>query len=156
MLEVAPLPDQQRGWMNPDLKVYQTLVKIDGSHDFLKSRMSCKVQILVRQLEDVLVVPIQVVSNRRGKKVCYVMTPQGPQERAVQTGAFNDTFVQIIEDKGLQEGIGRDSQDNKVEIKIKRCYDQAERDDKVELFTSEPSLIDGRLEIANAVTDLIT
>ena len=103
VLEVAPLPDQQRGWMNPDLKVYQTLVKIDGSHDFLKSRMSCKVQILVRQLEDVLVVPIQVVSNRRGKKVCYVMTPQGPQERAVQTGAFNDTFVQIVEDKGLQE-----------------------------------------------------
>jgi HlyD family secretion protein len=102
VLEVAPLPDQQRGWMNPDLKVYQTLVKIDGSHDFLKSRMSCKVQILVRQLGDVLIVPIQVVSNRRGKKICYVMTPQGPEERDVQTGAFNDTFVQITD--GLNEG----------------------------------------------------
>ncbi len=102
VLEVAPLPDQQRGWMNPDLKVYETLVKVDGSHDFLKSRMSCKVQILVRQLDDILVLPIQVVSNRRGKKVCYVMTPQGSQEREVQTGAFNDTFVQIVE--GLKEG----------------------------------------------------
>ncbi len=99
VLEVAPLPDEQRGWMNPDLKVYKTLVKIDGSHDFLRSRMSCKVQVLVEHLEDVIIVPIQVVSNRGGKKVCFV---QGPQERVVRTGAFNDTFVQIIE--GLQQG----------------------------------------------------
>ncbi len=100
--EVAPLPDQQRGFMNPDLKVYQTLVKIDGTHDFLKSRMSCKVQILVEQLEDTVIVPIQVVSNRANRKVCYVKTPGGTQERVVRTGLFNDTFVEIIE--GLEEG----------------------------------------------------
>lgn len=100
--EVAPLPDQQRGFMNPDLKVYKTLVRIDGTHDFLRSRMSCKVQILVRQLEDSIIVPIQVVSNRVGRKVCYVKTSQGPQERVVRTGLFNDTFVEIIE--GLEEG----------------------------------------------------
>jgi len=102
VVEVAPLPDQQRGFLNPDLKVYKTRVRIDGSHDFLKSRMSCKVQILVEQLEDVIIVPIQVVSNRVGKKVCYVMTPQGHQERVVRTGLFNDTFVEIIE--GLEAG----------------------------------------------------
>jgi len=100
--EVAPLPDQQRGWMNPDLKVYETLVSIDGTHDFLRTRMSCKVEILVRELKDVVIVPIQVVANRRGRKVCYVMTEKGPQEREVQTGAFTQTLVQII--SGLQEG----------------------------------------------------
>jgi hypothetical protein len=100
--EVAPLPDQQRGFMNPDLKVYKALVRIDGTHDFLKSRMSCKVQILVRQLEDTIIIPIQVVSNRAGKKVCYVITSQGHQERVVRTGLFNDTFVEIIE--GLEAG----------------------------------------------------
>ncbi len=102
VLEVAPLPDQQRGFMNPDLKVYKALVRIDGTHDFLKSRMSCKVQILVNQLEDAIIVPIQVVSNRAGRKVCYVMTSQSYQERVVRTGLFNDTFVEIIE--GLEEG----------------------------------------------------
>ncbi len=100
--EVAPLPDQQRGFMNPDLKVYKTLVRIDGTHDFLKSRMSCKVQILVEQLKDAIIVPIQVVSNRANRKVCYVKTPGGTQERVVQTGLFNDTFVEIIE--GLEVG----------------------------------------------------
>ena len=102
VVEVAPLPDQQRGFMNPDLKVYKALVRIDGTHDFLKSRMSCKVQILVEQLEDAIIVPIQVVSNRVGNKVVYVITSQGHQERVVRTGLFNDTFVEIIE--GLEEG----------------------------------------------------
>jgi HlyD family secretion protein len=97
VIEVAPLPDQQRGFMNPDLKVYKTLVRIDGTHDFLRSRMSCKVQILVEQLEDVIIVPIQVVSNRVDGKVCYVMASQSPEERVVRTGLFNDTFVEIIE-----------------------------------------------------------
>jgi HlyD family secretion protein len=101
VLEVAPLPDQQRGWMNPDLKVYQTLVSIDGTHDFLKTRMSCKVEILVRRLEDVLLVPIQVVANRGGRKVCYVAAAAGAQERQVTTGAFTDTLVQIT--GGLEE-----------------------------------------------------
>jgi HlyD family secretion protein len=101
--EVSPLPDEQRGFMNPDLKVYKTLVGIDGTHDFLKIRMSCKVEVFVRQLKDAVLVPIQVVANRRGKKVLYVVDARGDtQERAVATGAFNDTFVQITE--GLSEG----------------------------------------------------
>ncbi len=100
--EVAPLPDQERNWMNPDLKVYKTLVSIDGSHEFLKSRMSCKVEILVRELQDVVLVPIQVVANRGGRKVCYLVTSSGTEEREVVTGAFSDTLVQIVE--GLQEG----------------------------------------------------
>jgi len=103
VLEVAPLPDQQRGWMNPDLKVYNTLVSIDGTHDFLRSRMSCKVEILVERLDDVIIVPITVVANRGGRKVCWVVTPQGSrEERVVQTGVFNDTFVQIVD--GLNVG----------------------------------------------------
>jgi len=102
VLEVAPLPDQQRGFMNPDLKVYTTLVKIDGTHDFLRTRMSCRVEVLVRELDDVVIVPIQVVATRGGRKVCYIATPQGPQPREVQTGAFNDTFVQIV--SGLEGG----------------------------------------------------
>ena len=100
--EVGSLPDQQRGFMNPDLKVYKTMVRINGTHDFLKSRMSCMVQILVEDLEDVIVVPIQVVSNRGGRKVCYVIGSKGQQERVVRTGLFNDTFVEVIE--GLEAG----------------------------------------------------
>ncbi len=102
VIEVGSLPDEQRGWMNPDLKVYKTLVSITGAHDFLKTRMSCMVKILSDQLKDVIVVPVQVVANRSDKKVCYVMTSSGPEERQVETGLFNDMFVEVS--KGLKEG----------------------------------------------------
>jgi hypothetical protein len=58
---------------------------------------------LVQQLKDVIIVPVQVVANRGGKKVCFVLTSAGTQEqRVIQTGAFDDTFVEIVE--GLEEG----------------------------------------------------
>ncbi len=102
VVKVAPLPDQQRSWLSPDLKVYTAEVSIEGSHDFLKPGMSAKVEILVEQVEDVIIVPVQVVANRGGKKVCYCLTSEGIEEREVQTGSFNDTFVQIID--GLEVG----------------------------------------------------
>jgi RND family efflux transporter MFP subunit len=99
---VAPLPDPQQGWLDPGVKVYTTHVLIDGSHDFIKPGMSAKVEILIEELHDTMIVPVQVVANRDGKKVCYVFTPDGPKPRVVETGAFNDVFVQIL--SGLEVG----------------------------------------------------
>jgi len=102
VLKVAPLPDSQQGFLNPDVKVYTTKVSIEGSHDSVRPGMSAKVEILVDQLDDVLIVPVLAVAIREGKKLCYVMASDTPQPRAVSTGAFNDTFVEII--SGLEEG----------------------------------------------------
>lgn len=41
------------------------------------------------------------------------------------------------------------------EVKVERCYDPQEKDKNVDLYVTEPSIIDARLEVANAVTDLI-
>jgi len=100
--KIAPLPDPQHGWLDPGVKVYTSYVTIDGSHDILKPGMSAKVEILVDQLHDVKIVPVHVVANRAGRKFCYVATDSGPEEREVQTGEFNNTFVEIK--SGLQVG----------------------------------------------------
>jgi RND family efflux transporter MFP subunit len=100
--KVAPLPDPQHGWLDPGVKVYTSHATIDGSHDILKPGMSAKVEILVEQLHDVKIVPVHVVANRAGRKLCYVATDSGTEEREVQTGAFNNTFVEIK--SGLQVG----------------------------------------------------
>ncbi len=102
VLKVAPLPDPQHGWFDPGVKVYTTQVTIDGTNDVLRPGMSAKVEILVDQLYDVKIVPVQVVANRAGKKICYVATGGKPEEREVQTGAFNNTFVEIV--SGLEVG----------------------------------------------------
>lgn len=58
-------------------------------------------------------------------------------------------------DRGLKEGFGKNSQDERIEIKIVRYYDPSERDTKSELYRSEPSRIDSTLEVINAVTDIV-
>ncbi len=60
-----------------------------------------------------------------------------------------------LTDKNLREGIATDSQNEKREVKIIRCYNPAVRDSQIEMLTSEPCIIDSRLEVVNAVTDLI-
>ena len=102
VLSVAPLPDAQRSYLSPDIKVYTTKVSIEDSQTSLRPGMSAKVEILVEHLDDVLMVPVQVVANRAGRKVCYVATEAGTAERQVETGAFNDTFVEIV--SGLEPG----------------------------------------------------
>ena len=56
-------------------------------------------------MHDVIIVLIQVVANRQGKKVCCVATPQGPKQREVQTGPFNDIYVQITSGPQLSEEV---------------------------------------------------
>jgi HlyD family secretion protein len=101
VLKVAPLPDQANFFMNPDLKVYNSEVSIDGMSESLKPGKSAKVEIIIDQLTDVTYVPVQAVCNRGGKKVCY-LAGTSPQPITVTTGLSNDNFVQIAD--GLSIG----------------------------------------------------
>ena len=100
--KVGVLPDSQNRWMNPDLKVYLTTISISGTYDWIKPGMSAKVEILVDHLEDVVYVPIQAVAPSEGKQFCYVVSGIGPDRREVETGQFNDDFIEIK--KGLKPG----------------------------------------------------
>ena len=102
VIKIASLPDQQRNWLSPDIKVYTTQVSIDGTHSFLKPGMSARVEVYVDYAPNALVVPVQVVANRGGKKVCFAVNGGKSIEKVVKTGLFNDTWVQILE--GLNEG----------------------------------------------------
>ena len=101
VLKKAPLPDPE-DFLNPDLKVYTTDVSIEGTHESLKTGMTAKAEIIIDELHDVLSVPIQSVINVEGKKICFVAAGKGTQRREVETGAFNDSFVEIK--SGLAEG----------------------------------------------------
>ncbi len=101
--KVGVLPEQESRWMNPDLKVYETTVVIEGSHDWLKPGMTAKVDILIDELEEVLYVPIQAVSTVKGERVAYLARlGREPEKRVVETGEFNDSFIEVK--SGLEEG----------------------------------------------------
>jgi len=93
VLKKAPLADQT-DFLNPDLKVYLTDVSIDGTHDALKTGMTADVEVIINELHDVLFVPIQSVTTVEEKKICYVMG-SAVEKREVETGLFNENFVEI-------------------------------------------------------------
>lgn len=57
-------------------------------------------------------------------------------------------------DRNLKEGNVQTSPGVMTEVKLLRYYSPEERDKNLDLLRSEPHLIDGALEVVNAVTDL--
>lgn len=99
---VAPLPDTSNRWMNPDVKVYETKVYLDEAPKWLRPGMSAEAEILVERHENVLQVPIQAVSLRNDRQVCFVKNALGVEERPVETGAMGLTMTEIK--SGVEEG----------------------------------------------------
>lgn len=60
-----------------------------------------------------------------------------------------------LTDRGIQEGMVRAPTGDPMEMRIVRFYEPEERDHKIDLYQSEPMIIDSRLEVINAITDLI-
>lgn len=60
-----------------------------------------------------------------------------------------------LTDRGVTEGYSKGPTGDVIEVKINRFYDPSERDRNKDAFSSEPYLIDARLEVVNAITDLI-
>ena len=102
IVRISPMPDNERRWMNPDLKEYPTDVAMDGGVGELKSGMSCRAEIVLAQYEKAVYIPVQCVV-RIGKKACvWVKTGNGNERREVETGLDNNRFVRIL--SGLVAG----------------------------------------------------
>ena len=100
--KIGLLPDGQSAAMNPDLKVYNTQVEIDGEARMLRSGMTCRAEIIVEQYDDALFVPVQSVVRVNGKTVVYVPTSEGPQPREVEIGLDNNRMIRLI--GGVSQG----------------------------------------------------
>ena len=99
---VAVLADSANMFMNPDLKVYPTMVRIDGVHDWLRPGMSAEVVILIDTLEDVVYIPIQAVSYFGEDQVCYVVKGGKAERRFITVGSFTEDYIEVR--SGLEEG----------------------------------------------------
>jgi HlyD family secretion protein len=100
--KVAPLPDTQSRWGNPNLKVYNTDIYITDTLPNVKPGVSAQAEIVVTNIADTLSVPIQAVTTLKGKQVVYLASGGEPQPKPVEVGMFNTKFIQIL--KGVSEG----------------------------------------------------
>jgi len=100
---IAPLPDAQNFWRgNPDLKVFNTEIDLDGKLDGVRTGMSCKVRIVIDQFQDVLSVPVQSVIRIDDQPTLYVKRGRGFSPVEVELGQSNQDYTQII--SGLSSG----------------------------------------------------
>lgn len=99
---IAPLPNAQNIFMNPDLKVYDSEVYIDGEGDELRSGMSCMADIIVDYFPDTTYVPIHAVLRIADKPTVYVAKGREWEPRQVDLGLDNNRVAQIK--SGLKKG----------------------------------------------------
>jgi HlyD family secretion protein len=98
----AVLPSSQSWWANPDLKVYETDIALDGGNpgNVLRPGMTATVEILIEKIENVLRVPIQSVqTDEKGKHYCYLKSGNRVE---VTIGKRNQVYVEVLD--GVKEG----------------------------------------------------
>ncbi len=99
---IAPLPDAQSMFMNPDLKVYKTLINVEGNGNDLRSGMSCQAEIIIDQFKETTYIPVTAVLRVNGKPTVYVAKGNEIEQRQVELGPDNNSLAQI--ESGLEEG----------------------------------------------------
>ncbi len=99
---IAPLPDAQSMWMNPDLKVYPTDINLEDNDSALRTGMSCKAEIIVAQYEDVVYVPVWAVLRVGGEHTVFIVKDGAIEERKVETGLDDNNMIRIV--SGLEDG----------------------------------------------------
>ena len=100
---VSQLADSTRPWMTGGVKQYPTVVKLDDlKSQEIKPGMTAEAKVLVGELADVLVVPVQAVAEHKGEFFAFVEKSGQVKLQKVKIGENNETHVQVLE--GLAEG----------------------------------------------------
>ncbi len=99
---IAPLPNAQSMWMNPDLKVYTTNIDLESPDPALRNGMSCKADIIVEKYKDVVYIPVQCVLRVGGLPTVHVVNNGQVERCKVEIGLDDDINIAIL--SGLNEG----------------------------------------------------
>jgi hypothetical protein len=89
--------------MNPDLKVYASVIEIDGNGNELRNGMSCQVEIVVEYFPEALYVPVQAVIQVGGNPTVYVKEGQKFMPRQIKIGLDNNRMIRVVEGVALGE-----------------------------------------------------
>ncbi len=101
--KIALLPDSQSRWLNPDLKVYNCVIDINGDTADLRPGFTCSAELVVEQYEDVVYVPVQAVLRVNGEPTVYVSSGRsGAEPRRVAVGLDNNQMIHVLD--GLSTG----------------------------------------------------
>jgi multidrug efflux pump subunit AcrA (membrane-fusion protein) len=101
--KVSQLADSTRPWLSGGVKQDPTTIELNSllGQD-LKPGMTAEAKVMVGELDNVLLVPVQAIAEHLGEFYAFLDLPGGIERRKVKIGESNETHVQILE--GLKEG----------------------------------------------------
>ena len=85
-----------------DEKRFDVLVDVDPADFDLRPEMTARIDILVEELPNVLLAPVNALFQRDGHIVAHVLTGWGVETRTVELGASNNVYVEVR--SGLDDG----------------------------------------------------
>lgn len=134
----TPVYQDQRGQVSQWLQAYRDICREIGRLKFCLSRTNVSTQVKIVIDGNEVTRTITEWIERR-KKLC-----------TMEREAYKALTNRNLKDIRVQQSAGQI-----VEAKVRYYYDPLLRDKMVDILSSEPSLIDSKLEIINATTDLI-
>jgi hypothetical protein len=138
--------------LNTESSAYKDLDKqVKGWLQSIQDLSRDTMELLVRIQKTNIVTPVTIELG--GKAITRTISEWVYRRR--EFAQIEATTYRLLTDRGLKEGTVTNSLGEKVDQKIIRLFDAEERDRKVALFDEEPMVIDARLEVVNAVTDLV-
>jgi HlyD family secretion protein len=102
---IAQLPDAQSIFMNPDLKVYDSEIYLDGDGSDLRTGMSCRAEIMIEQYETAMYVPVQAVVFSNSRAMVQVVIGSRVENREVEVGLDNNRMIRIISNLKVGERV---------------------------------------------------
>lgn len=81
---------------------FDFVVELDAGRADLRPEMTARVDVLVSERQDALLVPVNAVFDRQGIPVCHVVHAFGSDTRQVELGESDDFFAEVR--AGLREG----------------------------------------------------
>ncbi len=99
---VAPMAEQGSRWMNPGVKTYEVVVKLDEQVKGLDPNMTARVEMILGRVDDALIVPVDAVFQEGEVTKCFVVRGGQAAETEIEVGRSNRTEVEIV--AGLKAG----------------------------------------------------
>lgn len=99
---ISPVPDSDRRSLNPNLKVYNVEIEVSGGNEHLRNGMSCKAEILIRDFEEAIYVPVQSVVRRGNQPMVYLVDHESYRPHGVELGL--DDNINVVIEEGLSGG----------------------------------------------------
>src|SRR5262249_23929727 len=92
VVKIETLADSRGYWDEGGVKEYVTVVRIDDlpAEAGLKPGMTAEVKILIRELSNVLTVPVQAIAQKEKTRFAYIVGARGVERREVTVGENND------------------------------------------------------------------